>query len=154
MPIACAPIVGLVWSSVAIAAWVLWIPIGHAAGGSHPGFLLLIVDSFLAALFVGGLESLLFGLAPLRYLDGEKIVHWRRPVWIVMYAISLFLFVHVMLRPDSGYVSTSSEVSFVAVIALFLAFGALSVGLWAYFRAYNRRLAAGTGPVASSTLSA
>ena len=42
--------------------------------------------------------------------------------------------VHVLMSPSSGYVGhTTGEVT-VGVIVLFLIFGAISVGIWAYFR--------------------
>jgi hypothetical protein len=43
-----------------------------------------------------------------------------------------FGFVHILLRPDSGYVASTS--SRTTVIGLFIVFGVLSLGFWAYFR--------------------
>jgi hypothetical protein len=90
-------------------------------------------------MFVAGLEGLLFGLMPLRYLDGQKIVQWRRSVWIAVYGIAMFLFVHVMLRPGNNYIADSSDVSYATVLILFGSFGVLSVALWAFFRFRKRQ---------------
>ncbi len=49
---------------LALLAWVIFGPVARAVDGSDPSFWLLSADAFLAAVFIGGLEGLLFGLVP------------------------------------------------------------------------------------------
>jgi hypothetical protein len=48
--------------------------------------------------------------------------------------LGVFVTLHVLLAPSSGYVGhTGGEVA-IGVMVLFLVFGTISVGLWASFR--------------------
>ena len=53
---------------------------------------------------------------------------------MVLYAFTLFGFVHILLRPSTGYVADTRESPTVVVVGLFIAFGIFSVAFWAYFR--------------------
>ncbi|MDQ4070790.1 MAG: hypothetical protein M3203_15170, partial [Actinomycetota bacterium] len=54
--------------------------------------------------------------------------------------LGVFAVVHVLLSPNSGYVGqTTGEVA-IGVLLLFCVFGAISVGVWAYFRYRPRQL--------------
>jgi hypothetical protein len=46
----------------------------------------------------------------------------------------MFAFAHILLNPQSGYLADSSRTPFLTIVALFLCFGAVSIGFWAYFR--------------------
>jgi hypothetical protein len=48
--------------------------------------------------------------------------------------LGVFASVHVLLSPTSGYVGHTTGQVTVGVVVLFLVFGGLSVGTWAYFR--------------------
>ena len=62
-------------------------------------------------------------------------------MWAVLMFLGAFVTVHILLSASSGYVGqTGGQVRF-AVLLLFLAFGAFSVSVWAYFRYRPQRLA-------------
>ncbi len=95
----------------------------------------LILELVLGGVFFIGLESLVVDLLPLRYLDGSRITVWRRFVWGVLLGIALFVLIHVLLSPGSGYVGKTDNVGLLpVVIGLFVAFGLFSLAFWAYFR--------------------
>jgi len=120
---------------VALSAWVIWTPVNQSIKDqADPSIGLLVMDAALAAVFVAGLEALAFGLVPMRFLNGSKIWKLNRVLWAVVYASVIFIFSVILLRPESGYISTSDRVSWFFVIALFLGFGLFSVLLWAFFR--------------------
>lgn len=119
---------------LALGAWLVFGPVAAAADGTDPGFLVLTTDSFLAALFIGGIEGLLFGLVPLRFLPGYRVRGWNWVAWVVMTAVVLFTFVHVLLMPEAGYLGRSTAASVGLTIALFVAFAVLSGLFWHYFR--------------------
>ena len=119
---------------IALLAWIAFGPVARAADGADPAFWLLSVDSFLAALFIGGLEGLLFGLIPLRFLPGSRVKAWSWIVWGALMFGVLYAFVHVLLLPESGYLGRSTAASVTVTLALFVAFGVLSGLFWLYFR--------------------
>jgi hypothetical protein len=114
---------------VAVASWLLWTPVADAAAGPDPGTATLFLDASLSALWVTGLQAVMFGLLPLRFLPGEKLVHWSRGAWLAIYGVALFLFVHAVARPGRGPEGdTSSKTiwSMFGLLALF-SLGALGV---------------------------
>ena len=119
---------------LALGAWVVFEPVSRAADGADPSFLLLSGDAFLASLFIGGLEGLLFGLVPLRFLPGARIKGWSWGAWGVLMAGVLYLFVHVLLMPESGYLGRSTAASVTVTLILFVAFAVASGVFWLWFR--------------------
>ena len=120
---------------IAVTAWLVWVPIHDIASRSQtaPGFFVVLVENLLAAVFVGGLVGLVIGLVPLRFLPGEKLATWHRGIWALVFAISVFGLVQIMLRPQSAAAHAAS-VPFWTTVGLFLAFGAASTAFWGYFR--------------------
>ncbi len=118
----------------AVLAWVAFAPVARMADGADPAFWLLGTDAFLGSLFIGGIEGLMFGLVPLRFLPGYRIRGWNWIAWGVLTAVVLFAFVHVLLLPEAGYLGRSTVVSVRVTIALFLAFGLASGLFWLWFR--------------------
>lgn len=54
--------------------------------------------------------------------------------WAGLYGLTLLGFVHILLRPSTGYVSNTSESAPFVVVGLFVAFAVFSFGFWGYFR--------------------
>ena len=52
----------------------------------------------------------------------------------MLYAATLFAFIHILLRPGTGYVSDTSRSPTVVVVGLFVAFAVFSFAFWGYFR--------------------
>jgi hypothetical protein len=126
----------------AVAAWLLRTPLDSLADRGTLGPLGLVADAVLAAVFVAGVESLVFALVPLRFLAGEPLLRWNRRRWLLLFGAGTFLFVHVLLNPRSGYLATSDATPLASILALFAVFGGASVAFWAYFR-YRPAPAAG-----------
>jgi len=128
-----ASAVAAIWMlGISVLAWVLWVPVKTAAQVPDPGLVIVALSALLAGTFVAGIEGILFGMVPLRFLEGERVFAWSRVRWAVVTGVAALLFVHVLLNPAVGYVSGTTNL--VTAGALFLGFGALSVGFWAYFR--------------------
>jgi len=121
---------------VAVVAWIVFVPVSSAANHLHPAFPVLVADSFVAAVFIGGIEGALFALVPIRFLPGHKVAQWSWPAWIVTAAVTAFLFVNVLLRPENGYLGQSSTASAVVTYGLFGCFGVASVAFWWWFRTH------------------
>ncbi|HEX6489084.1 MAG TPA: FGLLP motif-containing membrane protein [Candidatus Dormibacteraeota bacterium] len=114
-----------------VAMWLLWTPVKAAADATE-AFPLVVLSTAMAGVFAGGITSLLFGLLPLRWLDGEKLLAWQRFVWLPLVLIAMFLFIHVVMNNAAS--TEHAGRNLVVTVALFVAFGALSTGFWAYFR--------------------
>jgi hypothetical protein len=120
--------------AVAIGAWLAFVPVSVAANKPGAGTGTLVLDAILATAFIGGVEGTLFGLVPIRLLPGHEVSRWSWIAWGVTASIAAFLFVDVLLRPESGYLGKSSTASAVVVYALFALFGLLSVAFYLWFR--------------------
>jgi hypothetical protein len=117
---------------IAVLAWIIFVPVDRAALGSGSNFGIVLVDDFLACVFVGGLVGLAIGMLPLKFLPGGTLYQWKRGVWAVMIAVSMFGIIAIMLRPSSASEKPSNS-PFVATIILFAVFGGLSVAFRQYF---------------------
>lgn len=122
-----------------ILAWFAWVPVDAAALklGASPGVVLL--DDFLASIFVSGLVGTVIGLTPLRALPGYAIKEWNRAVWVVTYVLALFGLVQVLLRPHAV---GPSHTPLAMTVGFFVLFGAASIAFHEHFEA-KRRAAAG-----------
>jgi hypothetical protein len=131
---------------VAIGAWIAFDPVSRAADATDASFGLLTLDAFLASLFIGGLEGLMFGLVPLQFLPGSRIRSWSWIAWGALMLVVLYAFVHVLLMPESGYLGRGTAPAVGVSIALFAAFGVASGLFWLYFRLRPDKQAAPAQP--------
>jgi hypothetical protein len=115
--------------AIAIACWLALgvLPTDDAFG-------LVVLRTALAALMVAGLEGVVFGLLPMRFLPGEPLYAWNRVAWAALLGIGAFAFFHLLINPASGYLSDTSRTPLLTVVALLVGFSAVSVAFWAWFR--------------------
>ena len=119
---------------LSLAAWFARIPVAEAAAQPDASVWWIGLEAGLVITFLWGVESLVVAMLPMRFLDGPKVRAWSRTAWLVLLFVGILCVVHVLLAPTAGYVGhTTGEVT-VGVIVIFLIFGAVSVGMWAYFR--------------------
>lgn len=112
-------------------AWLAWIPVKAAVESNpdQPG--LLVLDTTLAALFAAGIAGNMFGLLPLKFLEGEKLFRWSRIAWGLLFGLGVFSFLQTLIDHTGDGVPKSS---IIAATALFVGFGTLSILFWGYFR--------------------
>jgi hypothetical protein len=135
--------------SVGLAAWIVWIPIKHLAVHPGAGLSILVLDAALSSLWICSLCTVVFGLAPVRFLNGEKVKAWNKAGWAIVYGLGTFVFVHTALHPKSGGFASTKKTSILGMLAPFIAFAALSLTFWGYFR--YRHLWQGTKQEADET---
>ena len=118
------------------AAVLAWLGLGwvRGLGFAEDSFGVTLLSTAFAATLVAGLEAAAFGLMPLRFMPGHAVYKWNRLGWALLFGLSVFGFVHILIGPTSGYVSELSPAAFVAALGVFAAFGALSIGTWLFFR--------------------
>lgn len=119
---------------VALAAWLLYLPVSSVASHPNPVVWAVVLNAVLAALFIGGIEGLLFGLLPLKFLPGHQLAQWSWAAWAAVTMVVAIIFVQVLLRPSTGYLGKSSTASVTVTYGLFAIFGVLSVAFWGWFR--------------------
>jgi hypothetical protein len=123
---------------LAIVAWFAWAAITNDATKPGSFFGTVLVDDFLASLFVSSLVGTVISLFPLRFLPGHKLQAWHKGAWAVTFGVSLFVLVQVLLRPHSTS-SGPSHAPLVTTVLLFVLFGVGSLAFREHF-ARKRRL--------------
>ncbi|MEA3019870.1 MAG: hypothetical protein QOI47_1394, partial [Actinomycetota bacterium] len=119
---------------IAAIAWVSWIPAAAAAARDHPSALAILLDTFLATLWVTALQVVLFGLLPMRFLYGEKVMQWSRRGWAVLYASAMFLFVQTLFHPSSGNWGGFSDGTMLVIVVSGVALLLASIAFWFWVR--------------------
>jgi hypothetical protein len=117
-----------------LIVWAAREPVATAAAREEAGFWVVAADATMAAIFVAGLQTTVFSMIPLRFLEGSKVTRWSRAAWVGMFLSALFAFIHILLQPTSGYIGHTQSAAKWVVVALFVGFGLFSIGFWSYFR--------------------
>jgi hypothetical protein len=122
-----------------VIAWFAWIPVSHAAEHEGASSLTLVLDSMLAITFVSALESVAFGLIPMKFLDGNDLFVWKKWLWGSMWGAALLWFGVVVLHPQLSEYQRGSETQVFWLVVLFSALMGLALATWAYFRIREAR---------------
>ena len=122
--------------SIAVIAWLLWLPVTGIA--QQPGAFagVVILDDLLASIFVSGLVGSAIGLLPLRFLPGWDLRQWHQGVWLGCFGLAMFGVVEVLLIPHND---NHSNVPLITTLVLMVVFGGISVGLRELFARRLRR---------------
>jgi hypothetical protein len=131
----------------ALVAWVALIFLRQPGAGTAE-LTGILIQAATVTVVVAGLENAVFAMLPLRFMPGEDVFKWNRRVWIVLMALGLFGFVHVLLNPaaGAGYLADSTRTSFFTLVLLLAFFGIASVLFWAYFRFRPKKAAPESAP--------
>jgi hypothetical protein len=120
---------------VAVIAWfALWGVDTMVSAKGDPQPLLIAVQTALVTVLVAGVELAVFGMIPLRFLPGEKILRWNRRIWAVLTVFAVVGFLYILVHPRTGYLADETRTPMVTIVALLLFFGFGSFVFWAYFR--------------------
>jgi hypothetical protein len=101
----------------------------------------LIISSGLVGIFVVAVEGLVFGLIPLAFLPGQRILRWSKVAWAVLWGAGLVLFAHVLVYPVTVVQPNPDPASLTTTLISVAIYGALAVGFWAAFRWHDARIA-------------
>ena len=125
---------GALWTlTVSVAAWIAlgWV---RASAGTDASFVSSMLQTALAAIVVSGLEAVAIGLLPFRFMPGVAVYRWSRLAWALLNGASLFGFIHILIGPNSGYISDLVAPAWLAALGIFAAFGVVTVLFWGWFR--------------------
>lgn len=126
--------------AVAFAAWIV-LALLRGTGGVGGELGTALVEAAAVTTVVAGLENAVFAMLPLRFLPGAAVYTWNRRIWLVLIALGVFGFAHVLLNPaaGAGYMADTTRTSLLTLVALLAAFGVASVLFWAWFRFRPKR---------------
>lgn len=119
--------------ALSVAAWFVIEPL-RANASISSSFLGQVGIAAGIIVFIGGLEGVALNMIPLSVTDGGKLFRWRPPVWAAVSLLASFLFWHVVINRNRQFFDALRQAESLAVLALFLVYTSLSIGLWAYFR--------------------
>jgi photosystem II stability/assembly factor-like uncharacterized protein len=118
--------------SVAVVAWLIWVPVHTAAALPGTAAWQVLLTDLLAAVFVGGLVGNVVGLLPLNFMQGGTLAKWHKGAWAAVYGVTTFGFIQTMLQPESAVANRGSAPAITALI-LFALFGGASIAFFLYF---------------------
>jgi hypothetical protein len=117
---------------VSLVAWVVSIPVAHAAAHTDASFATLALDAALGGTASVGMQTIAFGLVPLLFLDGHVMCRWHRGWWLAFWGTGLGWLSLVVINPaiwhQPGY-----GISTLWLAGLFAFELLVAVGLWSYF---------------------
>jgi hypothetical protein len=122
------------------SAWLLalsvvaWILLAIVRQQSTDPWLSLFLQTVLVTFVVAGIETLVIGLLPMRFLPGHPLFRWRKSLWFALFALSVFGYLLILVDPANGYLSDDSRTPMIVGIIFLVTFGIVSIGTWAYFR--------------------
>jgi hypothetical protein len=127
-------VAGLLVFGVGLTSWFLWVPIDNSVVSGNGSFGILVLDAFLATTWVVALQSLLFSLIPMKFLDGSKVMKWNRFAWFGVYFLGLFIFVQTIMHPRNNEYGGNPHASLGSMVLLFAVFMVFACSFWLYFR--------------------
>jgi hypothetical protein len=117
-------------------------------GASFP---LRLFDGVLCATFLLGVQTLVFGLIPLRFLDGHVLREWNMRIWALVYAPGIVLFIFLLGLNSETARQRGVASGLISSLVLFVAFGVGSMLFWAFFQIRRQPSPAG-GPQATPSV--
>lgn len=115
--------------AVCLVAWALRPSIGGLVAGADLEGLRGSVDAMLAMVIGGGLQTVIFGLFPVSFLEGCKVRRWTRLVWRSLFILGTWILALVLIHEED----CALRGSVLAVLGPFVLFGTFSVLFWAAF---------------------
>ncbi len=112
----------------AIVAWIVYSVLSITIAPNSFG-MALAFDT-LVVVTVEGLTALFIGLLPVRFLDGQTLFEFSKPLWAGVYAFAALAFVLIVLPASWGRLDGSLGIWLVILIG----FAVVAVGLYLYFR--------------------
>ena len=100
---------------------------------AHDSFGWELLNMTLTAIFVTGLEGLVFTLLPLMFVDGERLAKWNKWLWLVTFTIVVFLFYYIIINRDGGIVDAIGDIKVRMMFVITGVVLVLSVAIWLGF---------------------
>lgn len=117
---------------VAALGWLAYGPVNSAVVDGNHSFGLLVLESLLSYVWVCGLQSLFFGLIPVRNMDGKSIFDWSRAAWTALYVVVTFVLVQFIIHPSAAGYGANSHTALGPLLAIFIVSAVAALAFWTY----------------------
>jgi DNA-binding beta-propeller fold protein YncE len=124
---------------LALVSWFARIPFEPTPGVPLTGPL-LVVNMALVGMFVVAVEGLVFGLIPISFMPGQKILAWSKWRWALLWGAGLALFAHVLVYPVTLAQPSPDPSTLATTLISAGLYGALAIIFWLAFRWYDGRV--------------
>lgn len=126
----------LTWAGVVLGLSIVgWLGYSFFSGVVAPDtFGGALVDDTFVAVATEGISGLVIGLLPIGFLDGRSLYRHSRLQWLGTYLVALVAFFAIVV--PSGALWGDIQGPFWIWLAVLLAFAALCVGVYLWFRAH------------------
>jgi hypothetical protein len=130
------PLVGLF--VVSLVALALITPLREWSAGRDDVWA-TVPETIAVAVFVGGGQSVLLTLLPMRFNDGSKVWEWSRLAWFALALPATFIFIHALINPNAGYADIAAETRPMVMLGICASILLASLVVWSYFRLRENR---------------
>lgn len=134
----------LVLLAASLACWVLLLPLRPAAEADG-GWLLVLLASIAAMVFLAGLEGIFYTMIPVAFLDGAVVYQWSRVGWGVLFGLATFLFFELVINQNGSYLDAFQNTNVVMALVLCGIFCLVTLGTWGYFKVRSSAAAEPSG---------
>ena len=124
---------------VSVCCYMIWDSVTAAAQQEGAPLWLRVLDKALFATLLLGVQTIVFGLFPVKFLDGHRLWLWGPFQWGLVYLPGAFVFVYLMHMHAPQVSSPTAPDSLATTLALFAGFGLLSLAVWLLFYLRSRR---------------
>jgi hypothetical protein len=126
----------LVLAALSFIAWLLLAPIRTL--DTNNSVWAAILEGVMLAIFVGGLQGVLFNLAPFEFQDGNKVLRWNKLAWVGLTVVLTFFFFHVFLNPSNQIDGALRSTSVWVMFAICLGLWGITLLTWLYFHFHRQ----------------
>ncbi|WP_104083275.1 hypothetical protein [Cryobacterium sp. Y11] len=90
------------------------------------------LGEFFSTLCIAALSSLPIALLPFAFLEGANLWRYNRVLWVIVYAFGATIYSYVLVPLPASWDEITVTVG--AWAGVYLAYAAIAVAVWAYFR--------------------
>jgi hypothetical protein len=138
-----------------VASLLAWLAIGplHQATEQDGSWFNVLADTVAVSIFVGGLEGVFYSMIPLTFMDGVVVWRWSRAAWVLIFGVTTFLFWQLVINQYAAYLDAFRQPTILAIIAILLVYGTLTIATWAFFKHRKRNEGGGQSGGSDASMS-
>jgi hypothetical protein len=110
---------------VGVTAWLGW---AHLPRGDS--LFIAAAHTMLRFISIAGVETVIYGMLPIRFLEGAKVFAWNRVVWAVLLVLGIVCLGDVLFVTQRVFISGP----FSSALAPVIGFGVFSIAFWGLFQ--------------------
>jgi hypothetical protein len=123
--------------AAAMIAWLLIDPVRDLAT-EHNTWWSAAIEAGVVAIFLGGIQGLLFTLVPLEFIDGKKVFSWNPIAWLVLTFAVAFVFFQFVLHQNGTFAQSWDKEQIKSVLSICIICWCITIVTWLFFNARKR----------------